>query len=460
LLIEIMENISVHYKFLSSVGNQSFYHKYVTYTNSSGYTFYARGGPTASPPGNPLSNLTNAQANPSSWSGSSPFGDIGTESGEYIPGTIDWDDEGDDPSEIIKSGEDLSGEWNNIKKSFDDIAKEKWAYRPISQNSNTTVDEALNRSGLPLPKKSGWDDNWSPGSGADLPAPTEWSITDPFTGLPLDTNPYPLDPLINDLFTQGKNWRPAGRDPLVLDLDGDGIETVGIDPNKPLLFDVDGSGTKTATGWVKADDGLLVLDRNNNGTIDSGQELFGDATPTVANSPFKDGFTALAKEDQNQDGKINSQDAVFSKLRVWQDLNQDGISQAAELKTLAQLGIASISVQAKNETLPQGNGNTISHTATYTKTDGTIGQAATVQTSANLQLANNPFYRQFTDDPAITTAAQNLPQTGGSGWVRDLRQAMSLGTPQASALQTKVAAYSQATTVQSSANACTWQLAA
>ena len=69
------------------------------------------------------------------------------------------------------------------------------------------------------------------------------------------------------------------RDPLTFDLDGDGIETVGIDPNNPILFDHDGDGLKTATGWVKADDAFLVLDRNGNGTIDNGTELFGDSTP-------------------------------------------------------------------------------------------------------------------------------------------------------------------------------------
>ncbi|MEO8122096.1 MAG: hypothetical protein ABI606_22570, partial [Rhodoferax sp.] len=83
--------------------------------------------------------------------------------------------------------------------------------------------------------------------------------------------------IVNTLFGNAKNWTPP-RDPLVLDLDGDGIEAIGINSAAPILFDMDGDGTKTGTGWIKADDGLVVLDRNANGLIDSGRELFGDST--------------------------------------------------------------------------------------------------------------------------------------------------------------------------------------
>ncbi|MBK7897915.1 MAG: hypothetical protein IPJ99_00310 [Betaproteobacteria bacterium] len=86
-----------------------------------------------------------------------------------------------------------------------------------------------------------------------------------------------LSNLINDLWTRARSW--IRRDPLALDLDGDGIETVGATGANVVLFDHDGDGLKTGTGWVKADDGLLVLDRNANGTIDTGAELFGVDTP-------------------------------------------------------------------------------------------------------------------------------------------------------------------------------------
>ncbi len=86
-----------------------------------------------------------------------------------------------------------------------------------------------------------------------------------------------ISPSTNRKYLEARNWTPP-RDPLVLDLDGDGIEAIGIDPTRPILFDHDGDGTRNATGWIKGDDGIVVLDRNGNGLIDSGRELFGDQT--------------------------------------------------------------------------------------------------------------------------------------------------------------------------------------
>lgn len=121
---------------------------------------------------------------------------------------------------------------------------------------------------------------------------------------------------------------------MALDLDGDGLETIGIDSQRPILFDHDGDGIKTATGWIKADDGILVIDRNGNGRIDSGRELFGDSTPLYQGGLAADGFAALAQEDTNGDGLVNAQDARWQTLRIWRDLNQDGISQTNELSAI------------------------------------------------------------------------------------------------------------------------------
>ncbi|UJO03548.1 hypothetical protein [Xanthomonas arboricola] len=77
--------------------------------------------------------------------------------------------------------------------------------------------------------------------------------------------------MVDDLFDRARKWIPR-RDPLTLDLDGDGIETVAA--SGKVLFDHDGDGIKTGTGWIASDDGLVVLDRNGNGTIDGGSELF------------------------------------------------------------------------------------------------------------------------------------------------------------------------------------------
>jgi hypothetical protein len=97
--------------------------------------------------------------------------------------------------------------------------------------------------------------------------------SDPDSGLFGPLNVIPT--AVSSLFEQAAR---SAKDPLVLDLDGDGIETTGLNASAPILFDSDADGVKTATGWVRPDDGILVMDRNGNGVIDSGRELFGDET--------------------------------------------------------------------------------------------------------------------------------------------------------------------------------------
>jgi hypothetical protein len=212
---------------------------------------------------------------------------------------------------------------------------------------------------------------------------------------------------------------------LILDLDGDGIETVGAAATNPILFDHDNDGVRTGTGWIKSDDGFLVLDRNNNGTIDNGGELFGDSTTLSNGSLAADGFAALADQDSNHDGLVNSADANFAALRVWRDLNQDGISQSGELFTLADLNIASITVAHTNASTNLGNGNSITAVGSFTHVDGstsTIG--GTNLGDANL--VEDTFHRQFTDHIPLAAGVADLPNMQGSGMVRDLWEAAGI----------------------------------
>ena len=183
-------------------------------------------------------------------------------------------------------------------------------------------------------------------SAADLSSdlPENWQKTTfPFDPdlCHVDGLPSVIDPICNRNFQAAQNW-VAPRAPLVLDLDNDGIEAVGINPAAPILFDMDGDGIKTATGWIKADDGMVVLDLNGNGLIDSGRELFGDATILTrgprAGQTAANGYEALADLDINGDGAIKSLDAAYASLRIWQETNQDGISQASEMRSLVTLG--------------------------------------------------------------------------------------------------------------------------
>ena len=252
-----------------------------------------------------------------------------------------------------------------------------------------------------------------------------------------------LSTSINDLWNRARSW--FRRDPLALDLDGDGLETVGATGTSVVLFDHDGDGIKTGTGWVKADDGLLVLDRNANGSIDNGSELFGIDTVLSNGQKAANGFAALADLDANHDGVFNASDTAYTQVRLWQDLNQDGLSQATELKTLAALGITGINLNATAANQALAGGNVLDLKATFTRSDGSTG------TAGALNLVENPFYRQYPDGSisiednpfnqttsggiVLTPAAQALPDMHGSGAVRDLREAASLDSGLAASVE-------------------------
>lgn len=89
---------------------------------------------------------------------------------------------------------------------------------------------------------------------------------------------------------------------------------------------------------------MLVFDRNSNGLIDNGSELFGNFTPKFDGSLATDGFNALSDFDTNNDGIISNLDENFDKLQIWQDINSNGISETNKLKTLNELGIESLNL--------------------------------------------------------------------------------------------------------------------
>ncbi|MFO0139246.1 MAG: calcium-binding protein, partial [Cyanobacteriota bacterium] len=216
------------------------------------------------------------------------------------------------------------------------------------------------------------------------------------------------------------------RDPLAFDLDGDGIETIGLREGKSILFDHDSDGIKTGTGWLNPDDAWLVLDRNGNGTIDTGRELFGVDTLKSDNKLATDGFDALRDLDLNKDEKIDQADLVFSQLRLWRDSNQDGISQIGELSTLSGHGVTSIGLKINTLSIDLGNGNVQTAAGVFRRSDGTAGTTGLLNgTAVNLELVINSFYRQFTDQITITDQASKLPALLGSGQVRDLPDAIS-----------------------------------
>lgn len=163
--------------------------------------------------------------------------------------------------------------------------------------------------------------------------------------------------------------------PLVLDLNGDGVQTTSF--SESMLFDLLATGAKQSLGWVSKQDGLLAIDLNGDGQINSGAELFGSSTVLTHGAHAKDGWAALAALDSNADGKLDVQDAQFDQLRVWVDANGNGQTDAQELRTLADHHIASIDLAADGRSIQQ-NGNVVQGFSTYTTADGSTHEVADV----------------------------------------------------------------------------------
>ena len=152
--------------------------------------------------------------------------------------------------------------------------------------------------------------------------------------------------------------------PILIDVSGDGFSLTNFSGG--VLFDLDANGSRGRLSWTAAgsDDAWLALDRNGDGLIDDGRELFGDNTPQPAPpaGQTRNGFLALAEFDKqqnggNSDGVIDSRDSVFPDLRLWRDSNHDGKSQASELRTLPESDVARIRLDYKESKRADAFGN-------------------------------------------------------------------------------------------------------
>ncbi|MFN9619831.1 MAG: calcium-binding protein [Synechococcaceae cyanobacterium] len=198
--------------------------------------------------------------------------------------------------------------------------------------------------------------------------------------------------------------------PLALDLDGDGVETLGLD--YWIYFDHDGNGFAERTGWIGPDDGLLIYDRNGNRRIDSGAELFGNNTPIRLGGNAQNGFEALADLDSNQDGVINSVDPIWSSLAVWRDANSNAVAEAGEWISLPQAEIEALPLGYFIDHYVDLNGNLHQERGSYIRANGSTAELTDVwfanDSSDTLDLGVEPVSPEIAMLPDII-AGGNLP---------------------------------------------------
>jgi hypothetical protein len=169
-------------------------------------------------------------------------------------------------------------------------------------------------------------------------------------------------------FTDGGQGCCCGATPILIDVAGNGFSLT--DAYTGVHFDMGGDGRREPIAWTTegTDDAWLVLDRNDNGAIDSAREMFGNLTDQPNATSERHGFIALAEFDRpenggNSDGKITKTDSVFSRLRLWQDVNKNGLSEPSELHSLKELGLKTIELDFKVSRRTDQHGNQFKYRA-------------------------------------------------------------------------------------------------
>lgn len=159
--------------------------------------------------------------------------------------------------------------------------------------------------------------------------------------------------------------------PIIINFENGGYRLTGIEA--PVCFDIAATGHATCTGWTAAgaQEAFLALDRDGDGTISSGAELFGNATMLKNGQRAPNGFAALAELDDNGDGVIDHDDAIWPALMLWTDLNHDGVSQPAELRPVSGSSITAIGLDYHWSGRRDVSGNTFRYQSQVWMTNGT-----------------------------------------------------------------------------------------
>jgi hypothetical protein len=185
--------------------------------------------------------------------------------------------------------------------------------------------------------------------------------------------------------------------PLILDLNGDGVQVYGVSAG--VAFDIDGNGSPERLAWTNpyTEEGFLWLDLNHNQVVDDGSELFGTATLLPTGEPASNGFEALASYDGydlggNGDGVISNADEIWSHLRLWVDANQDGVSQPQESAPLSRWRVAAIPLDYTEADRVDGTGSWHRYQGRFLRRVKTLGGEL-----LQLQVVEDVFFA-FEDD--------------------------------------------------------------
>lgn len=220
-------------------------------------------------------------------------------------------------------------------------------------------------------------------------------------------------------------------DPLILDLDGNGVKLTDYASN-PVLFDADHDGKVEQTGWVSAQDGIVVVDRDGNGKIDdiseTLSEYYGGQAGTNGNGatkPYKNGFDALKSLDSNNDNVFNASDAAWGMVKVWVDVNHDGKSwndvnnngvidagETSELKALTELGITGINLVSTAQSGKVLDGNEVLASGSFSEWVDANGNPVPAGTAGATLKTRDAVAANFLANPDGSTAT-----VSGSGLI-------------------------------------------
>lgn len=212
--------------------------------------------------------------------------------------------------------------------------------------------------------------------------------------------------------TRGRNGR---YDPLILDLDGDGY---GINSKKKgTHFDLNCDGFAERINWTNSD-GILAIDKNGNGKIDNGREVFGDSFILNNGQKAKNGFEALTQYDTNNDNFFDTKDRDFYKFYLWIDSNENGISEAKELCKLSETNIARINLEYSYVNSVTGSEAIIGNESYFEYKNGEVCKIGEMWVSADLYDAMELMIAEPTEEIA------GLPNVRSLGKVNSLYTSM------------------------------------